>query len=394
MPLVISARSYTLMLFLLMALALGAVAAFNRVVDPFWYYRDIEMAGINAVKPRFARFERHVKPALLAREQPEAIVVGSSFAAIGFDPLDKSLTGNGRLRGYNFAFAGAGWDLEQCSLEYALKHARIKRAVVGIHPGALPKADCAKVWHGMSASSAELLLSTNALDNAIRTVAEQRRARPSHTREGRYLYAREVPGAAARFREYFKRDAPAACAPRLAGAPVPVEAAAHIAATPGLDLEGLRTVIRAARAQGAELAFVLYPRHALSLELEFACRDALVRWRHIAAIAQVVAEEAPDVPEASASLWVFDGYDASRGERVLGREPALWQDPEHFNYELGARMLAAIYAQEQGFGTKVVPGNIDTLYAQLLVQREQFLASTAWFYDDLRALTAPAPTVR
>lgn len=387
-----SARRYTLMLFLLMAIALGAVAAFNRVVDPFWYYRDIELAGINAVKPRFARFERHVKPALLAREQPEAIVVGSSFAAIGFDPLDKSLTDNGRLRGYNFAFAGAGWDLEQCSLEYALKHARIKRAVVGIGPGALPKADCSKVWQGMSASSAELLLSTNALDNAIRTVAEQRRARPSHTREGRYLYARDVPGAAARFREYFKRDAPAACAPRLAGAPVALESAANIAATPGIDLEGLRTVIRAARAQGAELAIVFYPRHVMSLELEFVCRDALLRWRHIAAIARVVAEETPD--SVGASLWLFDGYDAPRGERVLGREPALWQDPEHFNYELGARILAAIYAQEPGFGSKVVPGNVDTLYAQLLGQRAQFLASTAWFYDDLRALTAPAPTVR
>ena len=62
-----SARQFTLRLFLLIALALASVAAFNRMVDPFWYYRDIEIAGINAVKPRFARFARHVKPALLMR---------------------------------------------------------------------------------------------------------------------------------------------------------------------------------------------------------------------------------------------------------------------------------------------------------------------------------------
>jgi hypothetical protein len=172
---------------------------------------------------------------------------------------------------------------------------------------------------------------------------------------------------------------------------VALDSAANIAGTAGLDLEGLRAVIRAARAQGAALAIVFYPRHVMSLELEFVCRDALVRWRHIAAIAQLVAAEAPD---GSASLWLFDGYDAQRGERVLGREPALWQDPEHFNYELGTRILAAIYAQEQGFGSQVVPGNVDTLYAQLLAQRARFLASTAWFYDDLRALTAPALTVR
>jgi hypothetical protein len=381
------------MLFALMAIALGAVAAFNRVIDPFWYYRDIEIAGLNAVKPRFARFERHVKPALLVREQPEAIVVGSSFAAIGFDPLDKSLTDDGRLRGYNFAFAGAGWDLEYCALEYALKHARIKRAVVGIGAGALPKADCGKVWQGMSASSAELLLSTNALDNAIRTVAEQRRARPSHTREGRYLYTRDVPGAASRFREYFKRDAPPGCAAQLVEAPksVPAQTIETIAATAGLDLTGLRGAIRVARAQGAELAFVVYPRHALSLELEFICGDPRVRWNHIAAIAQAVAEEAPD---GRASLWVFDGYDAQRGERVMEREPVFWQDPEHFNYELGARMLATLYGREQGFGTKVLPGNIDDIYARLLTQRAQFLASADWFYGDLRALAAPTSAVR
>ena len=388
-----SARLYTVRLFLLIALVLGAVAAFNRVIDPFWYYRDIEIAGLNAVKPRFARFERHVKPALLSRLQPEAIVLGSSFAEIGFDPLDAALTDDGRLRGYNFAFAGSGWDLEQCALDYALKHTRIKRAVVGIGAGALPKADCATVWQGMSASAVELLLSTHALNNSIRTVAEQRRARPSHTREGRYLYARDAPGAALRFREFFRRDGKSQtqCPPHRLSAPEeppagqPIQPAAH------LDMTGLRAAIRAARAQGAELAFVIYPRHALSLELDFACGNPRVRWSVVAAIAQAVREEAP---QGGASLWIFDGYDTPRGERVVGREPDYWQDPEHFNHELGARMLATIYGREEGFGAQAMPGNIDALYQQLLAQRRQFLASAGWFYGDLRNLAAPAAAVR
>lgn len=112
-----SLRRYTIALFVLIAMTLAAVAAFNRVVDPFWYYRDIEIAGFNAVKPRFARFERYVKPQLLIREQPQAIILGSSFAEIGFDPLDVHFTDGGRLRGYNFAFAGAGWTLEECAFE-------------------------------------------------------------------------------------------------------------------------------------------------------------------------------------------------------------------------------------------------------------------------------------
>lgn len=389
-----SARRYTLGLFLLIALTLAATAAFNRVIDPFWYYRDIEIAGVNRVKPRFARFERHVKPALLVREQPQAIVVGSSFAEIGFDALDEALTDDGKLRGYNFAFAGAGWDLEQCALDYALRHTKLKRVVLGINAGALPLADCSTAWQGMSVSSAELLLSTNTLNNAIQTVAEQRRARPSHTREGRYLYTRDVPGAAQRFRVYFQRDPKEQthCTAQQLAQPAVISAAApSIQPTPNVDLSGLRETIRKARAHGTELAIVIYPRHALAMELEIACGDERARWRNIAAIAQAVAEAAPD---GGAAVWVFDGYDALRGERVVGAEPQYWQDPEHFNHELGARMLATIYGREQGFGARATVGTVDAMYTQVLAQRAQFVANNPWFYDDLRALAAPVPAVR
>ena len=71
-----------------------------------------------------------------------------------------------------------------------------------------------------------------------------------------------------------------------------------------------------------------------------------------------------------------------------------WQDPEHFNHELGARMLATIYGRGQGFGAQALPENIDALYRQLLAQRQQFLASADWFYGDLRNLAAPAAAVR
>lgn len=389
-----TARRFTVGLLLITALALAAVAAFNRVVDPFWYYRDIEIAGFNTVKPRFARYERHVKPALLAREQPQAIILGSSFAEIGFDPLDPALTRDGQLRGYNFAFAGGGWDLQQCALDYALNHAPIKRVVLGIGSGALPQAECSKVWQGMNVSAMELLLSTNALHNALLTVAEQSRARPSHTREGRYLYTRGVPGVANRFREYFQREGKIqtrCTAAHLNEPAAAVTAPQFIQPTADFDLAGLRAAIRAARRHGAELAFVVYPRHALSFELDFACGDLLARWQHIAAIAAVIEQEAPD---GSASLWVFDGYDSPRGERVVGREPVYWQDPEHFNFELGARMLAAIYAGEQGFGSRVLPGNVHTLYTAFLAQRTRFLAATDWFYEDLRTLAAPRAVVR
>ncbi len=122
---------------------------------------------------------------------------------------------------------------------------------------------------------------------------------------------------------------------------------------------------------------------------------ARAHWSNIAAIAQVVSEAvSEEAPRGGASLWVFDGYDAARGERVVGREPLYWQDSAHFNHELGARMLAAVYGREQGFGARVEPGNVDALYRQLLAQRKHFLAESDWFCGDLRALAAPVPAVR
>ena len=35
---------------------LALAALFNRVVDPFWYYRDLNIPGFNAVKTQFHKY--------------------------------------------------------------------------------------------------------------------------------------------------------------------------------------------------------------------------------------------------------------------------------------------------------------------------------------------------
>ena len=102
--------------FFVSLLLLVMIGLFNRIVDPFWYYRDIEIKGFNAIKPKFRRYERHIKPVLLMREQPEAIILGSSYAEIGFDPTSPFFTDHGRLKAMNFALAGAFWDRVSANL--------------------------------------------------------------------------------------------------------------------------------------------------------------------------------------------------------------------------------------------------------------------------------------
>jgi hypothetical protein len=104
--------------FLLIAL----VGIFNRIVDPSWYYRDIEIKGFNAIKPKFASVARDIKPALLIRDQPEAIILGSSYAEVGFDPTNPFFTDRGQMKSMNFAFGGASWGEVQCDFEFAVTH--------------------------------------------------------------------------------------------------------------------------------------------------------------------------------------------------------------------------------------------------------------------------------
>jgi len=390
----VDARRYTLWLLAGTALLLGLAAAVNRVVDPYWYYRDVEIEGVNAVKPRFARYARHVKPQLLAREQPQAIVLGSSFSEIGFDPLDPALTAGGTLKGYNFAFAGADWGLVQCHFAYARSVTALKRVVVGLHAGPLPAVDCTDRLPEVRAfSQLNLLLSLQALNQSLRTVLEQRRGRSSHTPEGRYLYARGDANAAARFREYFLgrgRADPRCSLERVPAAAPPSRDAmpALPAADAALDLSGLRAMVRAARADGIELRFFVYPQHALLQELDLLCGRDTGRWQVLAAMARVVAEEAPD---GSAQLWLFHGYNDVTGEGIAGTPPRYWQDPEHFNYEMGALMLADLFggAPVGAIGRRLTPADIADAHRAQRDGRDRYLAAHPGFYGELRAALAP-----
>ena len=62
-----SARNYFSWCLILMASFLGFGALLNRVVDPFWYYNDFNIAGFNAARTEFNRYERHIKPIELIR---------------------------------------------------------------------------------------------------------------------------------------------------------------------------------------------------------------------------------------------------------------------------------------------------------------------------------------
>jgi hypothetical protein len=368
--------------------ALGLVGLFNRIVDPFWYYRDVSIDGFNAVKTKFRRFERDVKPSIVAREKPEAIILGSSFAEIGLDPRNPYFTDHGRLTGYNFGIAGAGWNLTRCYFEFALRNAAPKRIVFGIPLTDLPAVDCSGQLATMgNPGIGPLLFSASALRASVQTVLEQHKQRPSHTREGLYFYARAQGAAERSFTEMFSaRLRPQSCNLReLGSARAGIAPLANPKRT--LDLAGLRHVVREAVARRIELRLVVYPQHVYNLELDALCGSGLDRWDALDQMARAVEEASGGSPLVQ--LWEFFGYNDVTGEQV-SPDMKLWQDPQHFNVEVGNLMLAEMFGRPPAgqivFGQRVVPGAQAEAQRRYDAGRRTFIDAHPWFYPGLSRL--------
>jgi hypothetical protein len=372
-------------------LLLVLIGLFNRIVDPFWYYRDIEIKGFNAIKLTYRNYERHIKPALLMREQPEAIILGSSFAEIGFDPHNDFFTDNGRLKGMNFALAGAPWAMVLCNFEFAATHAHIKRALIGFHPDNMAQADCEKDFAKLGKiNMGELLLSMPSLRSSIETIKQQKTAKPSHTRDGQFFFLRDDPGVNIRFGEDFvrrKKQRPK-CFKAL-------DTPFNPGAGNTLDLSGLRRMIKIAKEHNIELVLVAYPQHAFSLELDNQCGDQDLHWRAMKQIASVIeAEATPDQVRA----WQFYGFNDITTEPI-GSTAKLWQDSLHFNFEIGNMMFADIFGKNPDgpkLGRPITTSSIEADFRDYLRSRSGYLQHHPEFHADLNKLEhiCSEPTIK
>jgi len=374
-----TARKYFFVLVVIVLLLAAMVAAFNRVVDPFWYYRDISIDGFNAIKPKFKNYERYVKPAIVQREQPASLIFGSSFAEVGFDPQHSALRVAGNS--YNFGLAGASWDRVVCAVQFSLAHdAALRQIVLGIHPDSMPQKDChADIIKMEHPEERAFLFSYNAFEAAINTVLEQRDNKPSHRADGLYYFTRGLPGTANRFREVFALNRFCDMAHVNAGA----LATAPVAKQAVLDLNGLRDILHTAAAKGITVKLVIYPRHALSLEQQYQCGVRQDRWDAVAQIVALAKHEAGD----SAQVWDFDGYHAISTETISENVATYWQDPTHFNSEFGNIMLDEMFAlQPPAFGARLTADNLAARAASERAARTAYLSAHPEFLSQLESL--------
>lgn len=357
----------------------GSVVALNRVIDPFWYYRDVSIEGLNTVKPKFRRYERHVKPAIMRREQPISLIFGSSFSEIGFDPLHPALSGDGNS--FNFALAGSPWSMVICHVRFALKHDRsLRRIVLGIHPGAMPRQDCTEdIFRMENPDERAFLFSYDAFEASINTIREQGGDKHSHTAQGLYFYTRGIPGTNYRFKEYFARYP--VCAISRVLPELPDESRPKNAGK--LDLSGLEELIKIVESKGVELKLVVYPRHAMSLEREYQCGNRYRRWDDLEkVVARVDAMHVKNV-----EIWDFEGYHPISFETISDAPGVYWQDPEHFNYEFGNIMLDEMFGlKPPRWGNRLSMKNIPGLIEKEKTLRKAYIERHPEFLKNLKML--------
>jgi hypothetical protein len=392
----LSSRRYLAWVSALACVLVGMLALVNRVVDPFWYFGDVQIRGFNADKTRFANFERHVKPALLVRRQPEVLILGSSYAEAGLRPDNPDLTEGGTLRGFNFAVAGAEWKAIYCNFEYALRHTRPRRIVLTIQPTTMPLYDCTKTLASMAAPDViGFLLSWDAFRASLRTIGDQGRLPPTHTRDGLRLLGRGLPEADYRFADFLNYQRASLCAigdpqrrfeltrsPRL---PAPGE-------TGAVDLGGLRQMVRQALSRRIELWLIVSPVHAYLTEVAFLCDRAAQRWAVLRQIAEMLDQEGLG-DSAAVQVWDFQGYNAAIAERVTSGAMKWWGNPDHYNYELGDVMLARIRRGDAALplpdglvGERVRAESVLPSFDRTVRERADYVARQDWFYPDLRKL--------
>ena len=380
-------------------LLVGGVGLFNRIVDPYWYFREVEIDGFNQVKPHAAGNERLVKPALVSRLKPDAIILGNSVAEIGLPPTHRGFTNDGRLNSYNLALPGASWNEVYCLAMFVMRRTTVKRLVIGTAgeiAGNLvetcpPDDSLAQVEYG------KLLFSRSAFA-ASRETLRQQHLPAVMTREGLWHFHRyddhlktdeqltdDVVG---HIRKDLCQDVRAEERKfdwtRLPKTPVPPNEGVN-----------LRTLIRLAETRQIELVLLLYPTHVLLSEVNRACHSAESKWEALWRVVSIADQEGDP---SRIQIWDFAAYvpiNAERPHDAKPRRERLWQEMLHFNEPVGSAAFDAIYLGHSSYGDRVSVGNFADLVARREIERTHFLHDNPWVraeFDVLaRRVATPSP---
>jgi hypothetical protein len=346
--------------------ALGAVALFNRLVDPYALRDGPLFEGINTIKARPDRALSDIKLAQALRISPDALILGNSRADIGLDPAFPGLRALAR-RPYNMAIPGAGMPTITANLEALLAAGRRPRLViVGLefldYLNAAPaprRPPAPRTARDLDALHLQSLFTMAALGDSVSTLRAQHDPHAATIRSDGFNPLNDYTGIAARegYGALFRQRA-LENVRRIRAHDWP----ADIRATN--EHAALARLLELAREHGMRVELMTYPYHAhiLGALRREGLIDEFVAWK--LAMADTVARAAQQ--GANVRLWDFSLVGEQMAEAVPDagdrRSVTRWYwEGGHFKSALGDLMLARVLAPAGaapgiGYGRLMQPG--------------------------------------
>jgi hypothetical protein len=400
--------------------ALGALAVFNLVIDPYDLNGLVRRAGLNAVKPAFQDNQKLGKAFGVARLAPRAVVIGTSRSNHALDPDHPGWRADTVPR-YNASADGGHIREIDRMFAHAVAMGRLKQAVIELDPFSFdihrPPADNfpddAYLAPGQSpwrllATQARFALSLSTAKASLQTVRGQADAAPYFEPSGR----RTVRTFEAKLRQFGGHRKMFALSERTQYA-VPYFARpasrrlAFVDAHDGSSYEHLRHILALARQAGVDLHFYLSPVHARQQELYagLGLGPRLEDWKRT--LVQQLAEEAAAVPGRQPfPLWDFSDFNTVTTEAVPPLDDATtrmrWHwESSHFTQAAGDLILDRVFGHRDparpmpdDFGVALDKQGVEAHLARGRAAQQAYRASHAADAAELDSMIASAAVRR
>lgn len=348
---------------------LVTMVAINIVIDPFWRFDLVTVAGINEQRPLFANFLRMSKAGVVCRLKPAQIAIGTSRLEIGMDPNHPAwATAPGPV--YNYALGGLGLRELSLSLRHAKNAGHVKRAVIGLDFLMFNANREASVFgtEVFDFDEAQLVLGptvgcwSTLFYNANRFIGPQglifsfltvtyQLKEPNSNPEAWGLYDRDG------FRSYFPLALSKVPSSRIFSSdaqekyyvskiwrPPPSERYCFTAAGGQNTMDTFRDMVHFARQSNIDARFYLEPLHA---RMMLALQDAglwpqFEDWKR--SVLKILSEEAQESGKPPFPLWDFSGFNSVTNEHIPSLDDEttkikwFWE-PSHYKKETGDLIL-------------------------------------------------------
>jgi hypothetical protein len=366
-------RRYILTALSLLALSLGALAAFNIVVDPYLAYRLIPTPTLDRYKN--TGMTSRTKSEAVRRGGWEGILLGSSRVEVGLDPHHPALHG---ARTYNLGLSDTTLAELAAALAYALENDAPSLVVLFVDLELLGEqgrfgAEFARSPfnpdYGIVDYHASNVLGMQATEHSIDALVRYRTGRPAyHDSFGRMVFPMKAPDVA-QWRMFeralrWRLDAPPFhYRPELAGV--------------------LDEMLASCLERNVRLVIATPPMHASALELYHrrGSWDAVELWkRDLVRVAERANGRYPTARPVE--VWDFAGFWSYNTEAVPPAGDVVsemhWHwEATHFKKELGdvvlARILAEASEEPTDFGVRLSAADLERHLAETRRQRERWL---------------------